>query len=178
MNIFLAGVHGVGKTYLASQLPKTLGLMHTSASKLINEERTMPNWGADKRVSDVNANQVALTAAVQRHNAAGTRLLLDGHFVLLNAQGELTRLGTEVFESLNLDGVVLLEDDPNVIAMRIRERDGREAGIDHIVEFITAERSQAQMVCNELGIPHLILKAPNHDIFAEAITATALRTGR
>jgi len=173
MNILVAGVHGVGKTYLASKLPATFGLAHTSASKLINEERSMPNWGANKRVSDVDTNQIALAAAVKRHNGAGTRLLLDGHFVLLNAQGEFSRLGTEVFKSLNLYGVVLLEADPHAIAIRIRERDGREADIDHIVEFITAERSQAQMVCHELGIPLRILNAPNPDIFAEAVRATA-----
>lgn len=45
MNIFVAGVHGVGKTFLASQLPKALGLMQTSASKLIKEERALPDWG-------------------------------------------------------------------------------------------------------------------------------------
>lgn len=173
MNIFVAGVHGVGKTYLGSQLPTTLGLMHTSASKLIHEELTMSNWGTDKRVSNVDANQVALAAAVRRHNGAGTRLLVDGHFVLLNAHGEFSHLGSEVFKSLNLDGVVLLEAAPNIIAARIRERDGREVGTNYLVGFIAAERSQAQLVCNELGISLRILKEPTPDIFAEAITATA-----
>lgn len=175
MNIFVAGVHGVGKTYLASQLPASLGLMHTSASKLIKDERALPSWGIDKRVSDVDANQVALAAAVTRYNKAGTRLLLDGHFVLLNTQDEFSRLGTEVFKTLNLEGVILLETDAHTIAIRIRERDGREADIDHIVKFIAAERSQAQMVCNELDIPLLILEAPSPDTFATAITAVALR---
>lgn len=92
MNIFVAGVHGVGKTYLASRLPSTLGLIHTSASKLIKEERAMPSWGVDKRVSDVDANQIALAAAVKRHNDAGVQLLLDGHFVLLNNNGRLSAL--------------------------------------------------------------------------------------
>lgn len=175
MNIFVAGVHGVGKTYVASQLPATVGLMHASASKLIAEERARPNWDADKRVIDVNANQIALAAAVKRHNDAGTRLLLDGHFVLLNARGEFSRLDAGVFRSLNLNGVVLLEADPNIIAIRIRTRDGRETNIDSIVEFITAERAQAQKVCCELGIPLRILGAPNPDTFAEAIRAIALK---
>lgn len=178
MNIFVAGVHGVGKTYLASQLPVTMGLMHTSASKLIEEERTILNWGADKRVSDVDANQIALAAAVKRHNSVGTRLLLDGHFVLLNDQGEFTRLDTEVFKALKLDGVVLLEAAPDTISIRIRERDGGEVNIDHMVEFLTMERSQAQMVCHDLGISLRILHAPNLDIFVEAVKATASTAGR
>ncbi|HEP8866704.1 TPA: AAA family ATPase [Pseudomonas aeruginosa] len=175
MNIFVAGVHGVGKTYLASQLPASLGLMHTSASKLIRDERALTSWGVDKRVSDVDANQVALAAAVSRYNNAGTRLLLDGHFVLLNAQNEFSRLGSEVFKALNLEGVILLETEAHTIAIRIRERDGREVDIDHLDRFIAAERSQAQMVCNELAIPLFILEAPNPDTFATAIAAVKLK---
>lgn len=178
MNVFVAGVHGVGKTYLASQLPATLGLMYTSASKLIKEECAMPNWGADKRVSNVDANQIALAAAVKRHNDAGTRLLLDGHFVLLNSQGEFSPLGIEVFKPLNLDGIVLLENDPHTIAIRIHKRDGRRTDIDRMVEFIDAERSQGQMVCVELGISLTILIAPSPDTFFEAITASARKVGR
>ncbi|BAQ79890.1 ATP-binding protein [Pseudomonas sp. St29] len=177
MNIFVAGVHGVGKTYLASQLPRTLGLIHTSASKLIKEERALHSWGADKRVSDVDANQVALAEAVKRHNKAGTRLLLDGHFVLLDTQYEFLPLGTDVFKALNLDGVVLLEADAHTIAVRIRERDGQNMDFDHIVNFIAAERSQAQLVCDELGIPLIILEASSPDIFAAAVTAVVLKAG-
>lgn len=173
MNVFVAGIHGVGKTYLAAQLPTHVGLVHTSASKLIREERAMPNWGTDKRVSDIDANQIALAAAVKRYNDAGTRLLLDGHFVLLNAQGNFSRLGTDVFRPLNLDGVVLIEADPQIVAARIRERDGREPDIERIREFIATERTQAQLVCGELGIPLRILDAPSLEMFVEAVTAPA-----
>jgi adenylate kinase len=178
MNIFVAGVHGVGKTYLASRLPATLGLIHTSASKLIKEERPMPNWSADKRVRNVDGNQIALAGAVKRYNSAGTRLLLDGHFVLLNSRGEFSRLGTEVFRALNLDGVVLLESDIDTIAVRIRQRDGRELDIGHTAEFLAAERTQAQMVCVELGIPLRILNAPSPSVFAECVKAACLGVAR
>jgi len=57
-------------------------MVHTSASGLIKEECALATRTNDKRVSDVNANQRALAAAVRRHNYAGTSLLLDGHFVL------------------------------------------------------------------------------------------------
>ena len=180
MNIFVAGVHGVGKTYLASRLPATLGLMHASASKLIQEELTIPNWAVDKRIGerDSNQNQIALSAAVKRHNCAGTRLLLDGHFVLLNARGEFSCLGTEVFESLKLDGVVLLQADPHTIAQRICERDGREADLSKMIAFISAERSQAQVVCHELGVSLHILNAPTPEVFADVVAAIASRENR
>lgn len=178
MNILVAGIHGVGKTYLASQLPAFFGLKHTSASKLIQEERAMSNWGVDKRVSDVNANQFALAAAVERYNTAGTRLLLDGHFVLLSSENGFLRLGTEVFKSLNLDGVILLEATPNTIASRIRERDSQEVDIDHLAKFIKEERLQAQIVCDDLGISLSILQSPSSDAFAEAVAMTAKKVAR
>jgi len=176
MNIFVAGIHGVGKTYLASRLPTTLGLVHTSASKLIKEECAMPNWGTDKRVLNADTNQLVLAAAVKRYNTAGTRLLLDGHFVLLNDQAEFLLLGTEVFKSLNLDGVILLETDPHTIASRIYERDSREVDIDHLVEFMKTERSQAQMVCDELQIPLIILQSSTPGTFVEAVTGMQKNT--
>lgn len=172
MNIFVAGVHGVGKTYLAKQLPESFGLIHTSASKLIKEARDMPNWGADKRVNDVDSNQIALAVAVKRHNDTGIRLLLDGHFVLLNAQGDFIRLDASVFKSLNLDRVILLEASPRTIAARIRDRDDRNADIGHIAEFIAIEREQALKVCDELGIPLVILESPSSESFIEAIVVT------
>ncbi|UCV28151.1 ATP-binding protein [Ferribacterium limneticum] len=172
MNIFVAGVHGVGKTYLASKLPPDFGLLHTSASKLIKEEREMPEWGSDKRVGDVDANQIALATAVKRYNDAGTRLLLDGHFVLLNKEGEFTPLSPDVFRSLNLNAAVLIEADPHTIAMRIRKRDEREIDIGETGKFIEAERTQAQAVCHALGIPLHTLNTPSADIFAETISAT------
>lgn len=178
MNIFVAGVHGVGKTYLASRLPKSLGLTHTSASRLIKEERATPNWGTDKRVSDINANQIALAAAVRRHNDARTCLLLDGHFVLLDSEGILKYLEVEVFRALNLDGVVLIEADAPTVAARIRIRDQREVDLAHIVEFIAAERGQAQVVCDELGISLVILESPSVDAFAEAIAKIAPKSER
>lgn len=173
MNILVAGVHGVGKTYLAARLPLTLGFTHTSASSLIKEERAMPNWGVDKRVSDVDTNQLVLATAVKRYNNAGTPLLLDGHFVLLDGSGNFIPLGADVFSNLNISGVVLLEADPQVIAARIQERDGRVVDIEHLTDFIATERSQAKLVCDEIGIPIRVLIAPSSQAFVDAVSVLA-----
>ena len=77
----------------------------------------------------------------------------------------------------SLDGVVLLEADINTIAIRIRERDGREADMDHTAEFLSVERTQAQMVCVELGIPLRILNAPSPSVFTESVQAAFLGSG-
>lgn len=171
MNIFVAGVHGVGKTYLAQQLPVEFGLVHTSASKLIKEERSMATWGTDKKVSDVDGNQLALAAAVSRHNKSGVRLLLDGHFVLRDAGGQFVRLGADVFKALNLDAVILLEAEPHIIAERILGRDGREESTEELQLFLDAERAQAKLVCGALGIALTVAAGPTAADFAEIVSS-------
>jgi adenylate kinase len=154
-----------------SRLPEGIGLLRTSASKLIQEERSTANWGTDKHVSDVYANQVALTAAVRRHNDAGTALLLDGHFVLLDAQGGFVRLKSEVFKALNLRAVLLVEAAPVVIGSRLRSRDGQERSALWIEAFRKEERTQARAVCGALRIPLHALESPDDAAFFAAVTS-------
>lgn len=169
MNILVAGIHGVGKTYLALNAAPSTGMTHTSASKLIKEERALSTWAEDKRVSDVNENQLALASAVRRHNELGTRLLLDGHFVLLGGDYKFVRLETDVFEALNLDGVILIETELHTVARRIKERDNCQVTIHHLQSFLSAEREQAQMVCAALHIPFSCLQSPSLEDFSEAV---------
>jgi len=175
MNIFVAGIHGVGKTYLSSQLPAGSGLKHTSASKLIKEERELPEWSSNKRVSNVDENQVALAAAVSRYNASGSALLLDGHFVLLSSDGEFLPLGANVFRSLNLTAILLIEADPDEIARRIADRDGLQRDAGWLTSFMAKERAQAEAVCFELDLPLRILSSPNYGEFAGAVDLALTR---
>jgi len=169
MNIFVAGIHGVGKTYLAQRLPAQSGLLHTSASALIKDERALPDWNADKRVADVNANQVALAQAVTRHNAAGTALLLDGHFVLLGQDGQFILLGADVFKALNLSAVVQIEVPPDVVAGRVAQRDELYRDPAWLADFLARERAQAELVCAELNLPLTVLHSPSDTEFANAV---------
>lgn len=169
MNVFIAGIHGVGKSYLASCAALKISMVHTSASKLIKQERTLVTWNDDKRVSDVDANQCALVAAVRRHNEGGVRLLLDGHFVLLNDSGEMIRLNEDVFAELNLKRVILIEAEPKIVAQRIVLRDQRQVTLDHLKSFLLAEREQAESVCEKLDIPLAILSSPSEEEFMTAV---------
>ncbi|MDR6600223.1 adenylate kinase [Achromobacter deleyi] len=169
MNIFLGGVHGVGKSYLAAQVPEGSRLFHVSASTLIKEERSHANWGGNKKVADPAGNQIALANAVRRKNDNGIALLLDGHFVLKGTRGECIYLGVDVFSPLNLEAVILLEASPQIVAKRILERDGREERLEMLEEFIEAERSQAKRVCRTLGIPLSIVNQPTADEFIKLV---------
>lgn len=167
--IFLAGVHGVGKGFIGAPVAQALGVSHLTASQLIREEKGLATWGADKNTSDLDDNQRALIRGVSQRRLTQKNILLDGHFVLRNAQGILTPLEAEVFRELQLAGVILLTEESNVIASRLAMRDRLETDERAISELAEAESAHAQTVCRKLGLPLTVIHAPNEKGVSEAI---------
>lgn len=170
MNIFVAGIHGVGKTFLASQVPSKLNLIHTSASRIIKDELSQSNWSSAKLVGNINVNQDALLSGINRLNAAGKNLLLDGHFVLQDRSENFVKLDSGVFSQLSLRGVILLEANPRTIAERIKARDDRSVDVNFLETFSTIERQHATDVCRQLNLSLRVLREPTSDSFNQALT--------
>lgn len=158
--IFLAGVHGVGKGFLGAPVANSIGITHFTASQLIREEKGQATWGTNKKTSDLDDNQLALIRAVDQRRLTHPCILLDGHFVLRNAQGVLTPLATAVFKELHLTGVILLTEESNIIVSRLAMRDKGTPDIQAISELTDAESAHAQAACNELGLPLVVTHAP------------------
>lgn len=167
--IFLAGVHGVGKGYLGMPVAKALGISHFTASQLIREEKGQATWGTDKKVADIDDNQLALIRAVAQKRITDGDILLDGHFVLRNSKGTLTPLEQSVFAELKLSGVILLTEDTNIIVGRLALRDGTTTNLDEISELADAESAHAHAVCQALGLPLLVLHAPTESAVLDAV---------
>jgi adenylate kinase len=167
--IFLAGVHGVGKGYLGIRVANALGIRHFTASQLIREEKGRSTWGVDKKASDLDDNQMALIRAVARTRSTHNDILLDGHFVLRNAQGALVSLAPLVFKELQLTGVILLTESSDIIANRLMKRDGVNTNVDEIAELAEAESIHANKVCLALGLPLDVIHTPNEKSVTEAI---------
>lgn len=168
MTIFVAGIHGVGKTYLCEKYVKDKDVVHASASKLIREELASANWNSNKQVADIDKNQEALISAVERHHASGKVLLLDGHFVLKDSSGKLIQIEIEVFRDLRLHGVILIEADVELVQERIKLRDN-VLPLGDLAAFSRAERMQAELVCTSLNIPLRILSSPTEKEFSQTI---------
>lgn len=168
MTVFVAGVHGVGKSFLCQQYAEHFSVLHESASSLIRKERAQMSWSLDKKTSDINSNQVALKSAVQKVIMAGKKLLLDGHFVLIDSGSKFVSLDLTVFKDIGLSGVVLLEAEGSVILSRLATRDSSVVPVD-VDLFLKHEREQAQYVCDELNIPIFILSEPSFPRFSEAV---------
>lgn len=168
--VFLAGVHGVGKGFLGTPVAKSLEISHFTASQLIREEKGHASWGVDKLAGEIDDNQTALIRAVRRHYEMGQDILLDGHFVLRDSAGKLTKLAREVFSDLQLSGVVLLTEDPKIIANRLTNRDGTVTSLGAIAELAEAESSHAHEVCEALKIPFICLSEPTVETLTDAVS--------
>jgi adenylate kinase len=106
--VFVGGIHGSGKTTLSQALAVLVPAAHLTAGGLIREAaepgHVVTVGPQDKAVPNVDANQAVLLrglAAYQARNADDLRvLLLDGHFTLMNASGEIEEVPLEVFKTI------------------------------------------------------------------------------
>ncbi|MGS0943694.1 ATP-binding protein (plasmid) [Pseudomonas luteola] len=170
MTVFIAGIHGVGKTFLCDSYANKFGVIHHSSSSLIKMEKRSSNWGGDKRTYNIDENQLALSIAVKRILSSGARLLLDGHFVLKDENNNLINIPLEFFSEISISGVVLIEADEDVIKARLRVRDNNATPGD-IKCFIEAERIHAEYVCDKLQIKLVRLYSPSDKEFQEAVNS-------
>lgn len=158
--IFISGVHGVGKSYFCNLVKEATGIECYSASSLI-KERKKQGFPADKRVADTDENQLYLLAAVEDLRASLGEFLLDGHFCLLNTDGIITRISLDTFTTLKPEAIILLTEDPEVIAMRRKDRDGVEHKASDIKAFQDEEIKYAKEVAELLQVPLKISNGSN-----------------
>jgi adenylate kinase len=171
VNAFLAGAHGVGKSFLGSRVALSAGYTSVSASQLIKEERQQKTWTVDKIVTDVDANQQALIAAVKRLNDLGSRLLIDGHFVLFGPDREIIKLGTSVFSGLNLACIILLEVPAEIAFERSRDRGAPYRSNEEVRQMMRLEKEQAKLVAATLGIDLVLLNSATEEELAAQLCA-------
>ena len=174
MTTFIAGIHGVGKTYLAKPAAVRMGMTYATASQLIREERGRASWDASKMVDDVASNQAALVAAVTRIKAGGQSLLLDGHFVLRKAVNEHERLPEAAFRDLGCTAVVLLTCSTKVILSRLSGRGDDSWSETEVTSFAHTEADHAAAVCSSLAVPLVTLQAPTSEEFESALAGLSV----
>lgn len=155
--IFVAGVHGVGKTTCCQEIANQTGVLHHSASALIKAARSEAISATSKVVADVSSNQELLVTAVLQLLKTHPRILLDGHFTLLNANGKIASIPESIFARLRLDGIVLYRDDPIEIQERLTTRDG--ASPHEVALHQSAEEAQANRVAELMNLDLHVLPA-------------------
>jgi len=170
--ILVAGLSGVGKSTAISRI-KELQFLHLSASELIKEELArnidQTPTSEELRTGPVLDNQSALIAGFKRRRAGWEgAVLFDAHLVI-DTGPELLTLPIEVFDATSVDGILLLEERPEVIAER-RKRDDRRRRPDRLIAELTQhqERQQerATEIATELTVPLIVT---NTEGFSETL---------
>lgn len=155
--IFVSGVHGVGKSYFCNLVKETTGIKTYSASSLIAEKKQL-EFAKDKLIPDIDDNQQFLLLAVDELKASGRNYILDGHFCLMNASGEVQRISYDTFTMLKPDAIVLLTEEPEIIVSRRRKRDGITITVESVENFQREERLYADEVAKSIGAKIFISK--------------------
>lgn len=153
--IFVSGIHGVGKTFFCNMIKEKLNIKSYSASQLIAAKRKS-SFSERKLVSDIDDNQCLLLTAVEELRRTSEEFILDGHFCLLNEDRNITRIPLDTFVRLNPDAIILLTENPEIIAERRQQRDNVQQSVLEIKAFQEAEKLYAEEIAEQFNIPLVI----------------------
>lgn len=169
--IFVGGVHGVGKGTHCQLVSQRTGISWFTASSIIKTEKQSAIAVDTKAVADPSGNQSLLLRGVRRVTALNSTILLDGHFTILNSHDSIVLIDVEIFDQLQLQGIVVLKDNPSLIYDRLRRRDGCEWALADIRSHQETETTHAQMVATKLAVPIVIVESSDNDSFTKAVRA-------
>ena len=150
--LFLAGIYGVGKSTLGETLSQRQGIPFYSAGDLISQVNG-EIYGANKVVADKVGNQDILAIQIDRLLKQYDRILLAGHFCIVNKHGEVDCLPQEAFKNLHLDKIILLEATEEQILEHLRARDSKKYSSELVEALMQTEREMAYAVSAELNCP-------------------------
>lgn len=148
--IFVAGVYGVGKSYICEKLSQRLGIKAVSASEVITAE-TGELYGRNKVVKDKEENQKQLVKGLKRITEKYDSILLAGHFCIWNKWREPEDLPRDVFGELGIEKIVLLTADSNKIQENLLKRDNIRYELDEIDMIKERELSLAKEISEKIN---------------------------
>lgn len=149
--LFIAGIHGVGKTTLAKKIADNFNKPHYSASSLIKRLKK-DAFNKNKTVDNIERNQNILIDAINQF-VPEDQIILDGHFGLLNANGIPEEIPIEVFKNMAPNCVVLMYGDVSEIVQRMETRDKVKYSNTILEELQAIEIRHAKFVIENLDIP-------------------------
>ncbi|WP_233959234.1 ATP-binding protein [Pectobacterium versatile] len=168
MIVMVAGVYGVGKSTVSNKLSKDFNIKFYSASDLIKTEKGYSNWDKDKKTDQVKNNQEYLIAAINK--MSGYDFLLDGHFCLINKDGNIENIDIFTIKQLDIDAVLLLKEEPGIISRRLFDRDKIFWDERFISKMQENEEAQAKLFTNENDIPFSSMYVNNYNDIKKFIT--------
>ena len=163
--IFIGGIHAVGKTFFTN-----FAIADNPQLKLLSCSEVL-KWKdpTEKEVDNVAANQDLLIENLQKIVDIDKPYLLDGHFCLMNKNGEIEQVPSHIFRSINPVFIVLLYENIDIVAKRLFERDGKKYDQKLLEQLSNAEREWAMKIADDLSIPVYLIKSSEYLIVKNEI---------
>lgn len=151
--IFIAGVHGVGKTFLCNRIKREIEIPIYSASELLKEDKQI-NYIRYKKTDDFIENQKRLLEIIKKKSGV-SEYILEGHFCLMNDRGRIENIPVSIFRQFEMKGIIILFGNPRKIQYRIRTRktESEDIEIRKIIELQEHEITYGNKVSKMLDVP-------------------------
>lgn len=153
--ILLTGIHGVGKKYISSKIKAKIDIPIYSASSLIR----INNYKSDenKKVDNIDKNQEILSINIKKYIQEDL-IILDSHTCLLDNKSNITKINNKWLKELNIIGIILLNDDLEIIQKRLLERDNLSFDLTYLKKFNKCEKETCFHFSKEYNIPLIQFK--------------------
>jgi adenylate kinase len=155
--LFLGGIYGAGKTTFCRELSEAIGATHVTASALIRHE-ALPGDTTGKAVADIDGNQRLLLDGLRAVTTMHTRVLLDGHFCVLDALQRVAVVPAKVFAAMKPTALLCLEVDPEEALQRLAKRGDGVYAARLLESLAAAEATHASALSELLGIPLVVVE--------------------
>jgi len=151
--IFIAGIHAVGKGTFCEKLTQKFNLEYLSASQVLkwNDISDLKN----KKVQDFSITQDKLLINLNKIIKPNKKYLLDGHFTLLNSNGQPEKINESTFIGIQPQLIILLTCEPQIILERLKQRDNTKYKLSVLEKMQEMEVEHANYISKKLKIPLL-----------------------
>lgn len=156
---FISGIHGVGKTTLCNYISEKYCIEYYSASKLISDAKQIPFTSLF--IEGIDENQQMLISSINELFDNNNDYLLDGHFCLINKNGEPEKISQGTFEQLRIKNIIVLIEDIYKIWNRLKARNNYEYNLDMLDKLQKIEIDYSKGISILLDVPYTILDLSN-----------------
>jgi len=150
--IFIGGIHGVGKSTICQNICRDLNMEYLSASELLRWE-DINDDAKNKKVKDIPFTQNRLIAGLSHIIQKGKYYLLDGHYCLLNEEGEVEKISIDVFMQINPKVLCLIIGNIKEIKTRLDLRDNKNYNFALLEQLQNSELDHAKELSVALKVP-------------------------
>ena len=148
---FIGGIHGVGKSTVCQQICDKLDFIHLSASELIKWSDINED-AKNKNVKNIQDTQDRLIVGLRNTIQTEKRYLLDGHYCLLNANGEIEDIPVSTFQMINPFSLNIILGDVSEIKKRLEARDNKHYDYDLLKQMQDKELQHAKYLSEKLEV--------------------------